>query len=141
MARGDHIKVYRSFRLYSHHGIDLGDGTVVHFAGEPFRTRRARVVRTDMADFLRGGQARVVHHRKGSLPVDDVVAMAESLLEQGNYSVFHNNCEHFATLCKTGRLKSRQVRRAAWLSAAALVSSAVFFRRRWGRGKTARRSV
>ena len=30
MARGDHIYVQRLGGLYSHHGIDCGDGTVIH---------------------------------------------------------------------------------------------------------------
>ena len=29
MDKGDHIFVYR--RGYSHHGIDCGDGTVIHY--------------------------------------------------------------------------------------------------------------
>ncbi len=43
MARGDHIRVYRT--LYWHHGIDAGDGTVIHLSGEPGRSRTARVQR------------------------------------------------------------------------------------------------
>ena len=36
MARGDHIYVYRYFPgfQYTHHGIDCGDGTVIHYSEE-----------------------------------------------------------------------------------------------------------
>ena len=139
MARGDHIKVYRKGRVYSHHGIDMGDGTVIHFTGEPLQVHRARVERTDMATFLRGGKARVVRHRGPVLPDDEVIAAAEALLTAGKYSVFRNNCEHFATYCKTGHVRSWQVRRALWASAALVGAVTVFTGRSLVRRITAQR--
>ncbi len=44
--------------------------------------------------------------------VDEVAAAAEAALARQNYCLWRNNCEHFATECKTGRRHSRQVRRA-----------------------------
>ena len=35
MARGDHIFVY--CLGYSHHGVDCGDGDVIHFDSDPIR--------------------------------------------------------------------------------------------------------
>ena len=35
MAKGDHLFVYCGG--YSHHGIDVGDGNVIHFDSTPFR--------------------------------------------------------------------------------------------------------
>ena len=34
MARGDHIFVKRWGGVYSHHGIDCGDGSVIHYSGK-----------------------------------------------------------------------------------------------------------
>lgn len=50
MARADHIRVYRGG--YYHHGIDLSDGTVIHFSGEPGMKKEAAVRRSSMAEFL-----------------------------------------------------------------------------------------
>lgn len=111
MARGDHIKVYRLGRLYAHHGIDMGDGTVIHFAGEPFRSHRSLVERTDMKDFLAGGTPRVVRYHGSARTVEEVLAAAEAQLHAGDYCMFRNNCEHFASYCKTGKMKSHQIRR------------------------------
>lgn len=122
MARGDHIKVYRRGRLYSHHGIDMGDGSVIHFNGAPLQWGRARVVRSTMTAFLAGGRCRVVAHRGPVRPVDEVLATAVSLLDTSRYSVFRNNCEHFATFCKTGSLRSRQARRALLASSVVAVA-------------------
>lgn len=133
MAKGDHIKVRRCRGLYSHHGIDMGDGTVIHFAGEPFRNRHAAVCRTDMDAFLAGGKPVVVHHRDGAQPVEDVLAAAMEQLYRADYSLWRNNCEHFATYCRTGRRHSRQVGRvfrAGGLAASAAVLILLSARRR-----------
>lgn len=118
MACGDHIKVTRNKGLYTHHGIDMGDGTVIHFTGTPFQSRSARVVRSTLAEFLGNGGCRVVRHT-GPVQAPEVVAQtAESLLQSGDYCMLRNNCEHFANYCKTGVNRSRQVRRLAFLGGA-----------------------
>jgi len=112
MARGDHIMVKRWQGLYYHHGIDMGDGTVIHLAGEPFRSRHARVCRTIFDDFLRGGEKIVVKY-SDDIPLlspEETAVKAEELLEHGGYSLFVKNCEHFATYCKTGHASSEQVK-------------------------------
>lgn len=40
---------------------------------------------------------------------DETVARAESRLEENNYRLAFNNCEHFAIWCKTGISESHQV--------------------------------
>src|SRR5688572_11615891 len=117
MARGDHIKVRRRGGLYSHHGIDMGDGTVVHFSGEPFRRDEASICRVTMVEFLAGGRMDIVRHRGTVLANDEVVAAAEAALARQKYCLWRNNCEHFATQCKTGRRRSRQVSRALYIAA------------------------
>ena len=96
--------------LYSHHGIDLGDGTVVHLSGEPLRRHAARVCRTSLEDFLQGGKPEVVRHADtDTRPPDEVVATALAHLGEGGYDVWRNNCEHFACFCVTGRRDSVQI--------------------------------
>lgn len=119
MARGDHIKVRRCNGLYSHHGIDMGDGTVIHFSGEPCRRRDARICRATLDEFLAGGRLVIAQHDGPLRPVEMVVAVAEASLHRQDYALLHNNCEHFATWCKTGRRHSAQVRRALRLAGGA----------------------
>ncbi|GMW02300.1 MAG: hypothetical protein AMXMBFR84_34360 [Candidatus Hydrogenedentota bacterium] len=109
MARGDHLRVRRSG--YWHHGIDCGDGTVIHYQGHPLQPRRAHVARTSIHDFARGGDYDVVaraSYEDGSR----VLARAASRMGERSYHVFRNNCEHFASWCSSGRSASPQVRRA-----------------------------
>jgi len=103
MAKADHI--YVSHRAYTHHGIDIGDGTVVH------RTRATgRVTRISFAEFAGN---RVVHHFPTPVAddADTVVGRALSSVDTPGYCLVRGNCEHFATWCKTGRSHSSQVSR------------------------------
>lgn len=124
MARGDHIWVIRPLK-YTHHGVDCGDGTVIHFTGEPGKKSYAAVARTPMAEFALDA---IVHQREYSSSQDQpdvVISRAESKLGSREYNLVTNNCEHFATWCCTGRIASQQVRMTTSLtsSGAAVVTS------------------
>ena len=110
MARGDHIRARR--RGYWHHGIDCGDGTVIHYTGTPFRLRDAVVERCPVEDFTRGRALEVLVHEK-TLDPDTIIQRAESCLGERNYHLLRRNCEHFACWCVTGREESTQVVTAA----------------------------
>jgi len=100
--RGDHIRVFRYF--YFHHAIDMGDGTCIHFTGEPFKKFDSYVQRTDMSVFLKGGKKRVVKYPDCKCRNDNaVVNTALSYVGQAGYHLVWNNCYHFARYCKTGK--------------------------------------
>jgi hypothetical protein len=105
MAKGDHLIVDRSHGLFTHHGIDIGDGTVVHYLeGES-------IMRTSKEFFARGQPIRVQEYAVADSP-DVVVKRALSRLNERDYNIVFNNCEHFVTWCKTGRQQSDQVHAA-----------------------------
>jgi len=106
MAQGDHLRVQRYG--YWHHGIDCGDGTVIHYVGEEAEKRNAVLRRTPVEMFTRGGVADLVSYTRCDDP-DLVLARAVSRLGESGYSLVRNNCEHFAHWCKTGKSRSRQV--------------------------------
>ncbi len=109
MARSDQIYVMRPLAgvqgVYQHHGIDYGDGTVIHYRkmGE-----NAQVERTSLETFSWGNPVRRVQYGVAD-PEEMVIARAESRLGERQYDLFFNNCEHFATWCKTGRHESAQL--------------------------------
>ncbi|MBF2002993.1 MAG: lecithin retinol acyltransferase family protein [Synechococcales cyanobacterium M58_A2018_015] len=108
MARGDQIYVMRPLinleGVYEHHGIDCGDGTVIHY----HKGEDAVICRTSMEAFARGNPVYVKRYPVSYLP-DVVVERAESRLGERRYNLLTNNCEHFATWCKTGNSESQQL--------------------------------
>lgn len=124
MSRGDHVYVRRSrrFTRYTHHGIDCGDGTVIHYDGGWGTVRR--VERTSWDSFANGSEV-LVRQYSQRLPADEVVANAESRLGAHGYHLVRNNCEHFATWASTGSAASSQVRRWAVAAPGAVTSIGV----------------
>lgn len=121
MARGDHIKVARLG--YSHHGIDVGGGEVIHISGEKKNKGNVSYRRVSKEEFAKGGEIKIVDYTGcDCLPPEEVVKRAESLLGQDNqYDFFGDNCEHIARWCKTGKKESKQVQRAVTTPLAGVV--------------------
>jgi Lecithin retinol acyltransferase len=120
LKRGDHMRVpVRKFGdVIYHHGIYLGDETVIHFRKDvPFGT--PVIERTDI-DFFADGRwedVEVVPHRMSFSP-DQVVERANHCLKnrgQIPYSFLKDNCEHIANWCKCGEFRSQQVEDGAEL--------------------------
>jgi len=106
MAKGDHIKVART--TITHHGIDLGDGRVIHYSGESWNAGDASIRIDTKKAFAAGGKIQVVKYKRSHNP-ETIVKRAKSRLGERKYNFFTNNCEHFATWCKTGDHHSHQV--------------------------------
>ena len=102
MAAADHLEVPRQHGLFNHHGIDLGDGTIAHYL------EGREILRSPLAEFSQGQPLRVISHAEAS-PVGVTLRRAMGRLGEQDYNLLFNNCEHFATWCKTGRHRSEQV--------------------------------
>jgi predicted Fe-Mo cluster-binding NifX family protein len=107
---GDHIYVKQNGRFYTHHGIYIGEGKVVHLAGAIREKVNPKVHKTDFSRFLKGGKLRRRDYKE-RLPDCETIRIAKEHLSDKSYSMIWNNCEHFATYCATGKKKSRQVKR------------------------------
>ena len=114
MARGDHLFVYRTG--YSHHGIDLGNGRVIHFESDPWRKlsgtiigKAAPKIREVSLNEFSGGRPLNVRQYEICDDVETVIERSRNRVGDVRYDVFQNNCEHFAVWCKTGRHESTQV--------------------------------
>ena len=102
MTAADHLQVPRQHGLFNHHGIDLGDGTVAHYL------EGREILRSPLEDFSQGQPITVVDHPGASTP-GVTLRRALSRIGEQNYNLLFNNCEHFATWCKTGRHRSGQI--------------------------------
>jgi hypothetical protein len=114
MARGDRLEVEQriagSTVTYLHHGIDVGDGTVVHARPDEFRNPfgGGRVVRTSREEFAAGRPLRITTDPPATFPPEEIAARALAHVGREGYSPLVDNCEHVAPWCATGRLASRQ---------------------------------
>jgi hypothetical protein len=114
---GSHVVTPRG--LYAHHGVYVGNGRVIHYAGLANGLRRGPVEDVSLEHFARGRDVRV---RSASPRFDrsEVVARARSRLGERCYRVLTNNCEHFCEWALRGEMRSAQVDRlrccprAAW---------------------------
>jgi hypothetical protein len=110
MAKGDCIYVYRNLGqldgLYKHYGLDCGDRTVIHYR-KPSET----IERTSLETFSRGNPIYMAKYSDGFGYIPDVVVeRAKSRLGEQKYNLLFNNCEHFASWCKTGISDSKQIK-------------------------------
>lgn len=153
---GDHIYAYRLYGFYSHHGIYVGGGYVIHYTstenkgailslsgGAPetmppcpkcgYRKNTGRgVIKTCLDCFRKHGEKlHSIHYFMYGAPrwghllknpgtcsilscdktPEQVIEVASKLLGSNEFGVYHvitNNCEHFATYCKTGVTASEQ---------------------------------
>lgn len=111
MAQGDHI--YVNTGIIDHHGIDCGDGTVIHFS-----KKKGRICQDTIHSFARGNSI-CVKQRKHCYSPKQIVQRAKSKLGESGYNLFGNNCEHFATWCHSGQHDSKQVGNVVESAAAA----------------------
>lgn len=106
---GAHLVTPRNW--YEHHGIYVGNGRVVHYAGFCNGYHTGPVDEVSIADFEcgLGFRIRVRDHRV--FDARAIAARARSRIGENGYRLFGNNCEHFCEWCITGRSRSRQIER------------------------------
>lgn len=113
---GSVIKVKRWHGVYYHYGIYVKKpfihASVIHYTNEG-SDFNGIVRETSLEDFLQGesgfsvcffSPTRYPHIYSGA----ETVRRARSKLGNGDYNLVFNNCEHFATWCKTGERSSSQ---------------------------------
>ena len=109
LTAGTHVVTPR--RAYLHHGIYLGNGQVVHYAGLVYRLRPGPVEVISLDAFTQGHALRVVSERAARFTPSEVVQRAMSRLGEDRYHLFRNNCEHLCEWCLRAEHRSYQVDR------------------------------
>ena len=109
---GTHLKVSRAGGLYTHHGIYVGNGEVIHYAGFCEIFKYEPVGQVSLAEFQREATHIdiISHHNNCIYTPEEIVCRAKSRLHENKYSLLRNNCEHFVSWCITGKAISKQVR-------------------------------
>jgi len=95
---------------YRHHGIYLGEGLVMHYAGR-IRYPHGLIEAVPLRSFVGKRRVHVGRRPAESLQGEAIVRRARSRLGERRYAIFSNNCEHFCSWCQVGESRSTQVDR------------------------------
>lgn len=115
---GDIISARRLAGLYFHYGLYLGNRMVINFqnpnkGGFEIGSNSADIILSSLDEFANGCDLFLENGLKGltPLPVEETIERALSLFGKmkGDYSLFGNNCEHFAHWSKYGYDVSEQI--------------------------------
>lgn len=95
-------------RAYFHHGIYVGSGKVIHYAGW-FHSTRGLVEEIRIEQFTEGRRYSIGRTPATRQRGEQVVRRARSRLGERCYHLLKNNCEHFCNWCQLGECRSEQV--------------------------------
>jgi hypothetical protein len=94
---------------FSHHGIYVGDGRVVHYGSLTHSLAGGPVEEVSLARFAQGHRVSVRLHAAPRFRWDEVIRRARSRVGENSYRLLSNNCEHFCEWCLHGQQRSYQV--------------------------------
>ncbi|HZZ13662.1 MAG TPA: lecithin retinol acyltransferase family protein [Paraburkholderia sp.] len=104
---GAHLVTQR--RGYEHHGIYVGNGRVVHYAGFATSSQRGPVEEVELERFAAGHPLTIRATPCARYIGEEAVRRARSRLGENQYRLLTNNCEHFCAWCLLGESRSEQV--------------------------------
>ena len=97
---------------YTHHGVYVGDGRVVHYGALKYNLIRKPVEEVTLAEFAEGRPVYVVTHCESAFDAAEIIRRARSRLGEKRYRLLSNNCEHFVEWCLHDIHRSFQVETA-----------------------------
>ncbi|KAH9504461.1 hypothetical protein Btru_063699 [Bulinus truncatus] len=107
--KGDIIAFYRKDQRITHYGIYIGNGVIIHVAGE---NKNDSEVRIEALDLVKNGDKSWVANNDEKLgkPADAAEIEERAIRKKGKfeYNVIFNNCKHFANFCRYGKEYSSQ---------------------------------
>jgi len=106
---GAHLATCR--RGYTHHGIYVGRGRVVHYSGFSGVWQCGPVEEVSLPRFAAAHPVRIVDHDVSPYSSQEIVRRARSRIGENDYRLLTNNCEHFCNWCLCGVSRSAQVDR------------------------------
>jgi hypothetical protein len=97
--------------LYSHHGIYIGNGRVIHYSGLAHGLlQRGRVEDVSLEHFA-GGRCIRIRREAAKFDRGEVVERTRSRLGERRYRLLTNNCEHFCSWALHDECCSSQIER------------------------------
>ena len=104
---GSHL-IVRHFG-YSHHGIYVGKGRVIHYSGFAHLFKKHPIEITSLAKFSHGKKIIIRHYSNPKYKGRTIIKRMRSRMHENNYHLIINNCEHLCSWAITGIESSPQV--------------------------------
>ena len=104
---GEHLITPRTG--YTHHGIYVGNGKVIHYSGLANGLQAGAIEETTLDIFCNGQGFTMRPYRNPLFTGQVVVDRAHSRLGEDDYNLYSNNCEHFCEWCINDERRSKQV--------------------------------
>lgn len=110
--KGQHLVIKKVGGSYTHHGLGLGDGRVIHYSGLSDDLTGSGVIQEiSLENFSKGKEIIVKPHLGRKFTFDEAILRIRLRLGEAQYHVLHNNCEHLVEWCINGKHFSQQSRR------------------------------
>jgi hypothetical protein len=94
---------------YTHHGLGIGKGEVIHYSGLAHGLEAGPICKVSLEEFSSGSKIYMKKHPERKFNVSESLLRAKSRLGEDAYTVWGNNCEHFVNWCINDKHNSRQV--------------------------------
>jgi hypothetical protein len=107
---GSHLVTPRF--AFTHHGIYVGDGRVVHYGSLRRRRPGGPVQEVTLERFAQGQPVWIRWHALPRFRRLAVIRRARLRIGENSYRLLSNNCEHFCEWCLYGEHRSYQVEQA-----------------------------
>jgi hypothetical protein len=104
---GSHVITPR--RGFLHHGIYVGEGRVVHYAGSIHGLVSGPVEEIPLDRFTCGRAVWASCNTPANFSCEEVIRRARSRVGENHYRLISNNCEHFCEWCLRGVHRSHQI--------------------------------
>lgn len=104
---GAHLVTQR--RGYSHHGIYVGGGRVVHYAGLCSGAHAGPVEELSLEHFAAGHGFEVRAEPRSRYGGKEAIRRARSRLGESRYRLLSNNCARWVACCRCGGASARPV--------------------------------
>jgi len=122
---GAHLSTSRS--AYIHHGLYIGNGEVIHYSGLADGLSSGPVESVSLTEFQHsGGENKgfeIIAHPNASFEPQQIIENAYKRLNEKDYNLLWNNCEHFVHDCIYGQNKSPQVNNVLKVAAKTVAKS------------------
>lgn len=118
---GQHLFIEKAAGSYTHHGLGIGNGKVIHYSGLANDLTTPGVVEEiEIDDFAKDKEIQIKPPLNRFYSDNEVIIRACLRLGEDQYHVLHNNCEHFVEWCISGRHRSQQSLRGKFIYSAGI---------------------